>query len=77
MDGAKAGQGARLGGLLIAGSALVAAVAFVLEWRFAPEALRSPLVEVLLVGAGTLLLFTVLFSLALDRWGTESVRAPS
>ena len=42
MDGAKAGQGARLGGLLIAGSALVAAVAFVLEWRFAPEALRSP-----------------------------------
>ena len=77
MDGAKAGRAARLGGLLIAGSALVAAAAFVLEWRFAPGTLRNPLVEGLLVGVGVLLLFTVLFSLARGRWGAESVVAPT
>jgi hypothetical protein len=73
MSGLPGQRSARLGGLLIAGSALIAAVALVLVWRLASGFLRNPLVEVVLVGAVALPVFTVLFSLAPDRWSVVPI----
>lgn len=67
MTGPEAGRQARLGGLMLLGAALVATGTLGFEWPFAPGFLQNPMVEIPLVAAGILLLFTALFALLLDR----------
>jgi len=57
----------RLGMLIFVGVALLAAAALGLEWRYAPAALRLPLVEVVLSVVGGVLLVAALVALVLDR----------
>ncbi|MCI4352022.1 MAG: hypothetical protein L3K14_01345 [Thermoplasmata archaeon] len=70
----ESGRQARLGGLMLLGAALVATAALGLEWPFAPGFLQNPLLEIPLVAAGVLILFTALLSLVLDR--LEPIPAP-
>jgi hypothetical protein len=67
MSGPEVGRAVRVGGLILAGAALLAAGALGFEWPYAPAALLNPLVEIVLVGAGALVLFTALSTPALDR----------
>jgi hypothetical protein len=74
MSAPEAGRATRLGGLILAGSALLAAAALGREWSFAPGLLRNLVVELVLVGAGAVLLLIALVALALDR--AKPSRAP-
>lgn len=67
----------RLGGLTLAGAALLAAGALGFQWSFAPAFLRDPWVELGLVGAGIILLVATLFSLGLDLRASMAAARPT
>ena len=71
MDGLAATRATRWGGLILGGAALLAAGTLGVEWRHAPAALRLPLVELVLLGAGILLLVGAFLALALGRGEVE------
>jgi hypothetical protein len=78
MAGSDATRTMRLGGMMFAGAALLAAAALGLEWRLAPSLLRNSFVEIVLVGAGFIVLCVALLLLNLGRpTGTPVLRESS
>jgi hypothetical protein len=67
MSGPEPGHALRLGGLIFAGAALLAAGAAGLQWSMAPALLRNVVIELVFIIAGTFLLVIGLVSLALER----------
>lgn len=67
MSGPDDGYTLRLGGLIFAAAALLAAGAIALQWPMAPALLRNPFSESLFIGLGAMLLALGFGALALDR----------